>query len=527
MNHQPLGWGFLASAERMPDRPALHVDGVLWSYGTLRQIATALAATLQERCGPDAGPFVAVFADRSQTGFTGILGSLLAGHGYVPLNPQYPIARTRGMLDSARCRVLIADARAEAQLDLLLSGLDDRMLVILPDTDDARPWADRWPNHEFLAARDLSSPDRWLEPSPDAGGLAYLLFTSGSTGAQKGVAVTHANVSHVLRAMVERYQIGCDDRLSQMFDATFDLSVFDMFGAWNQGACVYCPPRAQLLNPDRYIREHELTIWFSVPTAALLMKRFGSLQPGRYPSLRWSLFCGEPLPLELADAWAAAAPRSAIENLYGPTELTVACTAYRWHPQRAREESAAGLVPIGVPHPGMRARIVNESLEDVAPGEVGELLMAGPQCVPGYWRDEEATAEAFVRLRGEDEIYYRSGDHVRRAAAGGPLQFVGRTDHQVKLAGHRIELGEVEAILRQEPGVHEAAAIGWPRNGAAVTGITAFLGGTNIDVFSVRARVRSKLQSYAVPQTILVLPALPQNANGKVDRQALVKLLEA
>jgi D-alanine--poly(phosphoribitol) ligase subunit 1 len=166
---------------------------------------------------------------------------------------------------------------------------------------------------------------------------------------------------------------------------------------------------------------------------------------------------------------------------------------------------------------------VDDALCEVAPGEIGELLLAGPQCVPGYWGDTEVTSEAFVRL--EDGVYYRTGDHVCRPTAGHPLQFIGRTDHQVKVAGHRIELGEVEAVLRQEPGVSAAVALGWPRTAAGVTGIAAFLTGSDIDVFAVRAGVRAKLQSYAVPQTIHVLPTLPQNANGKVDRQALLNLL--
>ena len=130
--------------------------------------------------------------------------------------------------------------------------------------------------------------------------------------------------------MVDRYGINAGDRFSQMFDTTFDLSVFDMFVAWSQGACVCCPSRKTLLNPDVFVREKDLTVWFSVPSLGMLMDRFGALKAGRYPSLRWSLFCGEQLPVDLATHWAAAAPESILENLYGPTELTVACSVYRW-----------------------------------------------------------------------------------------------------------------------------------------------------------------------------------------------------
>src|SRR5262249_28296333 len=151
---------------------------------------------------------------------------------------------------------------------------------------------------------------------------------------------------------------------SQMFDTTFDLSVLDMFVAWERGACVCCPSEKALLNPDAFIREKRLTVWTSVPSVAVFMKRFGALKPNRYESLRWSLFCGEPLPVEVANAWAAAAPHSTVENLYGPTELAVACAFYRWDPWSSRDESAHGIVPIGHPFPGMAAVVVDEELRE-------------------------------------------------------------------------------------------------------------------------------------------------------------------
>src|SRR5262249_32747982 len=154
------------------------------------------------------------------------------------------------------------------------------------------------------------------------------------------------------------------------------------------GACVYCPTRKTLLNPDKFIRERQLTVWFSVPSVGVLMDRFGALKAGRYPSLRWSLFCGERLPVELASRWADAAPTSVVENLYGPTEVTVACSAYRWDNDHSRSESALGIVPIGSALPGMEARVVNPvNLSVVSPGSIGELLMGGPQVTAGYWKN--------------------------------------------------------------------------------------------------------------------------------------------
>jgi amino acid adenylation domain-containing protein len=519
--------GFLDSADRTRDRPALWVNGRVISYGDLRTEAISLASTLQRRGRADAPRLTGVFADRSRTGFAGILGALLAGHAYVPLNPTVPLARTIQMLRHAGSLSLIVASEAERELDGLLTDFESSLLVIFPERQDLAAMSQRWPQHEFVGARELAPETAWSEPRPDANDLAYLLFTSGSTGVPKGVGVTHANATHFVDTAAERYDVVSADRFSQTFDTTFDLSVFDMFVAWRRSACVYCPSRATLFNPDRFIREHQLTVWFSVPTIGILMKRLGALKPGRYPSLRWSLFCGEPLPIDVVEAWADAAPASTIENLYGPTELTVACTAYRWDPARSPGECMAGVVPIGVPVSGMQARVVDDRLVDVEPGGIGELLMAGPQRVHGYWRDATATERAFVRRPGESEVFYRTGDRVRRPVGDGPLHYVGRVDHQIKVLGHRVELEEIETVLREQAGVQQAVAVGWPQTSTGMGGVVAFVIGDDIDTGAIGVRLRQTLQAYAVPRAIHVLPAFPQNANGKVDRHALLDLLNA
>jgi amino acid adenylation domain-containing protein len=518
--------GFLRSAEGMPNRAALTVQGQTVTYAELRRRAAGLAATIQRRTPAGGSPLVAVLADRSVTSFVGILGSLLAGRAYVPLNPHFPVAKTRQMLRRAGCRALVVDTTAEAHLPDLLEEID-AALVLLPDREDVSALAERWPQHTVVGARDIESDLSWAPTPQTPDALAYLLFTSGSTGAPKGVMVTHGNATHFVRTAVERYGITSDDRFSQMFDATFDLSVFDMFVAWHQGACVCCPSRTTLWNPGTFIQEQRVTVWFSVPSVAMLMNSVGALKPGRYLSLRWSLFCGERLPVESAQAWAAAAPASIVENLYGPTELTVFCTAYRWDAAQSPAESELGVVPIGHPLPWMQAVVVDESLCEVRPGEIGELLVSGPQRTPGYWQDSEATARAHVRVPGSEATFYRTGDRVRRPVHGGPLVFRGRIDQQIKVRGHRVELGEVESTLLEVPGVESAAAVGWPTTASGPSGIAAFVAGADVEPASIRSSLLSKLQDYAVPQTIRVLPSMPLNANGKVDRQALLSLLDA
>jgi len=318
-----------------------------------------------------------------------------------------------------------------------------------------------------------------------------------------------------------------------MFDATFDLSVFDLFVAWTAGASVCCPPATALLNPDAFIRDNALTVWFSVPSVAAFMTRLGVLKDGRYPSLRWSLFCGEPLPAELATRWSKAAPASRVENLYGPTELTVACCAHRWDPRAPAAGESTDIVPIGRPLPGLQALVVDGDLHEVAPGAVGELLVAGPQVTPGYWRNPDATRAAYVTPNGHGTVFYRTGDRVRRPAGADPLEplrYVGRVDQQIKVLGHRVELGEVESALRADERVSEAVALGWPATASGADAVVAFVTGPGtgaIDVDALRRAVERTLPSYAVPRDIRVVGDLPLNANGKVDRGALRAWLEA
>ena len=299
-----------------------------------------------------------------------------------------------------------------------------------------------------------------------------------------------------------------------------------MFVAWERGACLCVLPSEALLKPSRWIIEKGITVWFSVPSLALHMKRFGMLKPDRYPFLRWSLFCGEALPVEVAEAWAAAAPRSVVENLYGPTELTIACTLYRWDPESSPSECSAGLVPIGTPYPGMEAIVVDSELRDVSAGDAGELLLTGPQVTLGYWRDPEKTAAAFVVPPGRSTTYYRTGDLVRQPAASEPIAYVGRVDHQIKMNGHRVELGEIESAIRKATGIDAVVALGWPRTASGAAAVTAFVAAESLDTTAVIARVASRLPEYMVPRAIHTLTEIPLNANGKFDRNALYDLLD-
>jgi amino acid adenylation domain-containing protein len=516
--------GFFSRAAETPGRAALDVDGQILAYGELARRAGAIAATLLEHAQGDGPLLTGVLAHRTATAFAAVLGTLARGHGYVPLNPAFPPARIRAMVERSGCEAVIVDSAATANISALLEGLGRELLLVLPPGEDVEACARQWAPHRVVGVNEPAASE-FPEPlavRPDD--PAYLLFTSGSTGIPKGVAVTHANVRTFLDAIAERYDFTEDDRFSQTFNLTFDLSVFDMFGAWERGACVCCPSDKSLLNPADFIRRSAITVWFSVPSIGLFMKRLGVLKPASLPTLRWSLFCGEALPEALAREWGEAAPRSTVENLYGPTEATIACTAYRWDPQHSSDESELGIVPIGRSLGAMSTLVAGDGLREVPVGEPGELLLSGPQVVEGYWHDDEATARAFVSVDGRP--YYRTGDRVRRPDGDGPLLYLGRLDDQIKILGHRVELGEVEAVIREETGIDAVAAVGWPKLSTGAGGIAAFVADTDVDVAALRERLGTRLPGYMVPREFRLLAELPLNANGKWDRGALIRLLE-
>jgi amino acid adenylation domain-containing protein len=521
MNSMPipdesLRAGFLKQVALRPDAPALVVNDRVLSYGELDRTARQWAGAIVARRGGPAAR-VGVFGSRSEVSYTAALASLYSGAAFVPLNPRFPPDRTRAMMNRADLDAIFVDRLASAQLAAVLHGLEKTPPIWLPETDSAG---------ELASARSL---DGELPPLP-SDRVAYLLFTSGTSGIPKGVPILHSNVRAFINCAMDRYQFRTGDRFSQTFDQTFDLSVFDLFVAWEAGACVYAMSPIDLLAPTRFINKNELTVWFSVPSVPAQMRKRNLLRPGTLPTLRWSLFCGEPLPRAGAEEWQAAAPNSLVENLYGPTELTIACTAHRWDPKTSPRlcVNDNNVVPIGTPYPGLTAVLVDEDLRLVSDGEPGELCVCGPQTSPGYWKDPVRTADRFVKIHAAglpDEIFYRTGDQARQLP-NGEYVWLARTDHQIKVLGFRVELGEIEGVLQTGTGVVQAVALGWPVSEDSAKGIVAFVSGSGMDMTELQNACKASLADYMVPSKIILVDDMPLNSNGKIDRLALKTRLE-
>lgn len=476
------------------DRTALWVDETSISYAELLDHASGIANAIvnlpQRR--------TAVFANRHFWSYAGIVGAVLGGHAYVPLSPHHPLDRQAAALRSAEVGAFVVD-RMSLPLCRELIEHAEPMLVIIPDgkTPDWAVGSAHW----FLDEEQLSRD--WVEDPAVLGDGAYLLFTSGSTGTPKGVMVSHENVMAYLETALSRYRLTPEDRTTQLFDLTFDLSVHDLFVTWAAGATLYCPPEGIRKAPQRFVQRHDLTCWFSTPSTVAIMSRMRMLNPDDFPTLRLSLFCGEAFPTALAALWKLAAPRSVIENLYGPTEATIAVTAFRL-PETL--DGLPDIVPIGHPFPGQEIRVLHD-----------ELIVGGSQVALGYWRAPwEQTAAKFVQHRGRR--WYATGDRVELSDTYG-LCFLGRLDRQVKILGNRVELFEVERVLRDASGNATVAAIAWPILDRM--GIIGFVQAEQPPDAEITAGCRRRLPSYMVPSRIIRVAEWPLNSNGKTDYRML------
>jgi amino acid adenylation domain-containing protein len=432
------------------------------------------------------------------------------------------------MLELSGCRSLVVGRECLPELPQLLHRVEGALTIVLPEVESLDGWESGFPQHRFILAPQLPDGDGSpAELAASAGDIAYLLFTSGSTGEPKGVPISQGNVRAYLEWVGGNFPVTEHDRFSQEFDLTFDLSVHDMFVCWEHGAALYSVPEKSVMAPAKFIRAHELTMWFSVPSVAGLLAKMRLLTPGCFPSLRGSLFCGEPLPAAYAEAWQAAAPNSIVANLYGPTETTIAITHYRWEGKRSPAECVNGIVPIGRAFEGQDARVTGPQGTAVAPEESGELCLSGSQVAGGYWNNPEKTRERFVRLPGAGErAWYRTGDLVRQDAAGN-LCYLGRIDDQVKIRGYRVELQEIESVLRRACGTQQVVSVPWPVHDGSAQGVVAFVSGVEaLDQDRVLSYCNDLLPEYMVPKNIYVLEELPLNQNQKIDRRRLAQLLE-
>lgn len=515
------GEDFLAAVAGFPARPALWLDGRHYDYRAVASCVSRLARALH---GFDSS-ICAILGERSLTAYCAPLACLLAGKTFVPLGIHFPAARMRAMLTRSGAGLLIAGAGTDELLADLLDGAETPLEVLRPEHGQAAEQPLPAPHRAVADGQFDRGDDSPLNAPLATADPAYLLFTSGSTGQPKGVAVGHQALRAYVAAIRTRFpELDEHQRCSQFFEPTFDLALHDLFVTWSVGACLYSVPADALMLPVEFANRHRLSVWFSVPSMVATLQRYRLLAPGALPRLTLALFCGEALPEPLAAAWGRAAPGAHTENLYGPTEATIACTAHALD----RERDGDGVVPIGRPLHAMEVAVLDEHDAPVAAGVVGELHLGGVQLADGYWQDPVLTDARFPALKVPGRIatrWYRSGDLAMIDAAG-VLHYRGRIDRQVKLRGYRVELQEIEAQLRAVAGTNEVAVVPIPvAPGNPLQGVAAFVVGSALDAPTVIRACRAQLPAYMVPTRIHLLESMPLNANGKTDHHRLTALL--
>ncbi|MGW1193099.1 amino acid adenylation domain-containing protein, partial [Streptomyces sp. NPDC002559] len=502
---------FEAQTSRTPDAPALRSDGQELTYAQLDERADGLAHALAERgVGPE--DVVAVALPRSTDLVVSLLAVLKTGAAYLPVDPGLPAERLRHMLDDARPVLLLTHERIAAGLPAVpvtTLSLDGPCAAADPAADSA--------------ARRRTA----VAPAPDH--AAYVIYTSGSTGRPKGVVVPHRGIVNRLHWMQEQYGLTPDDRVLQKTPAGFDVSVWEFFWPLATGAVLV------LAKPDghrdaayltRLVRSERITTIHFVPS----MLRAFLGDPGAADCatvLRRVICSGEALPVDLQDSFLTTFRNDGVElhNLYGPTEASVDVTSWQCAP-----EPDATVVPIGRAVTNTRLYVLDQHLSPVPQGMTGELYIAGDQVARGYLRRQELTAGRFVAdpFGEPGGRMYRTGD-LARLRADGALEFLGRTDDQVKLRGFRIEPGEIETALAQHASVaHAAVVVRHDQPGdERLVGYVVPSGETPVDPVEVKAHLARYLPDYMVPAALVVLDELPLSHNGKLDRKALPAPAEA
>ncbi len=523
------------SAARHPDHEAIRFESRGLTYRELDRVTNQLARTLRS-AGVRRGDRVGIWLHKSFASVISVFGIMKAGGVYVPLDPSAPIRRQAYICRNCEVRLILTSPSILPTLSKICADDAPIQTVVVLDEKGSQAPVDMPEDVRLIPWAEVQGEDDTL---PETEGLidtdlAYILYTSGSTGDPKGVMVTHRTIFTFINWCHRTFGITKSDRITSHAPLHFDLSTFDIYVTIKAGGTVVVVPDNLSIFPSRLVellQDEEITVTYLVPSVLTLMVNYGKLDKYRLDSLRLVLFAGEVFPIKYLRLLVEKVPHPSYFNLYGPTETNV-CTYYQVKPSDLAPERTQP-VPIGKACENLEVFAVNEDHELVrGPGQEGELWVRGSGVAAGYWGDPEKTADSFVPNPFKEhfhEMVYRTGDIVTLDDDGSNWIFLGRRDGMVKSRGYRIELGEIEAALYSHDQVKEAAAVAVPDEilGNRINAYIVPQSGGELTIQELESHCLRIIPRYMVPNKFDFWQRLPRTSNGKVDRAALMRLSRA
>lgn len=476
---------------------AFCINGEFYTYDEFAQVISNIRNYIKSNIAHNE-KIIGIVANDDLETYAAIIALWFEGKAYVPINTDTPIERNQIVIE-------------EAQITTIMDSSD----VI------------NFPNLKTVSTKELPSAEVNLIPNQTSDSeLVYILFTSGTTGKPKGVPITRQNLIGFIDAFWDMdFTIDENDRCLQMFELTFDLSVMSYLVPLLKGACIYTIPKDKIKYSYIFelMEDHELTVSLMVPSILHFLRPY--FDEIDLPKMKYSLFCGEALHLDITEEWSKCLPNARIVNVYGPTEDTIFCTYYDFK-REGDNKSHNGVLSIGDSMTGNFTILVDENNQIVSDSNVGELCLGGIQLTPGYWKNEEKNKESFfyAHYLGKEERFYRTGD-LCKADDQGDLMYLGRKDFQTKIQGFRVELSEIEFYAKEF----------LAKTNVVVVAMTDHIGNTELrmiiednkcDTTALLDYMKLKLPAYMIPKKIAFIDVFPLNVNGKIDRKQLELLFK-
>ncbi len=507
---------FSESTKKNPKKIAVDFQNQKITYKDLDIYTNQLARALKKE-GIKRGDRVSFCLFKSINSIKAILGILKADAIYVPLDPFSPQERMKKIIDDAVSSALICDEHTLSAVKKIQKAVKKKIKIFVLSNRRKAAGGCVFEDEILKAEKTALS---YKNTDRD---LAYIFYTSGSTGLPKGVMISHLNLISATEWAVEEFNITSDDILSSHPPFHFDLSTFDIYCAFKSGATLCVVPEKLSLFPGsllKYIEEKKMTIWSSVPSLLCYVVKAGILNKHRIPSVKKIFFNGEVFPPKFLSRWMKTFPKKEFINMYGPTEATVQCAFYRI---KGPLKDLTKPAPIGRASGNSEIFAVTEEGKPVLPGQTGELYIGGSGLSLGYWNDEQKTEKSFVR-NPFDNIFsgkvYKTGDLVFLRKDGN-YEFLGRKDHQIKYMGYRIELGEIEWALQSLKYVDEAVALAFGEQGDDVKIVSFLVLNKKTGEAKIKADLKKIIPPYMIPRRFEILSALPKTSTGKINRVVL------